>query len=129
MTFAQRQQDLHEDLPDYVLLHEVLIFLQSPNQLRQIAVFAILHDYKYFLRRAVDEVLMVPHNVRVAQFGQAVDLTDDLVSLARTHMAVVDFLPGVILFFAVLFILVALHLVDEAVRTLSDFLNDRVVVH
>ena len=47
-------------------------------------------DFKIFL---VDDSVVIPHNIRVSEFSQNVDLWNDLLLLFFVHFAVIKLLP------------------------------------
>jgi hypothetical protein len=63
VTLAQGKQNLHEYLPDDILLDKVFVAPQPPDQLSKVAIFTVLHDDVYSLLLAVKQVVIIPHNV------------------------------------------------------------------
>ena len=65
MALKQRERDLHEYLPDKVLIDLEPSFLAFLNQLRQVSALAIFHNDIQSSVRLVYELVHATHNVFV----------------------------------------------------------------
>lgn len=63
VALVERQQDLHEDLPDNVFSDEVFLRAAFLDKLRHVAIFAVLHHDQKFVLLLEYDLVIVLHNV------------------------------------------------------------------
>ena len=92
--------DLHEYLPNDVLIHVIFIALAPLNQLQNISALAILHHdvnglilFFYDPRITSLSPVVVSDDIRVLELSKNVDLRNELFFFFLRHFAIVEFFP------------------------------------
>ena len=67
VAVMQRQQDLHEIMPDGLFWNEAAVFLRLLDHGGQVAASAVLHEYVQITCVAVNVAVMISHDVVVVQ--------------------------------------------------------------
>lgn len=116
VALSQSQEHLHENFPNHVLGHEILVRLALLDQLGHVAVLAELHHNEDLLFLAQVDALHVTHDVGVIQLAQAIDFADDLTALFFGQMTVFDFFPTIEFLRSVLVLLLLFFIVFGCVE-------------
>lgn len=93
MTLKQSKSDLHQYLPDEVLIDALALLLTLGDKLGQVAALAVLHHDVERCLLFVNDLVEAPNDIFVLELPQNVDLIDELMDLFLSELSVVDLLP------------------------------------
>lgn len=97
VALLERENDLAEHAHHACLVDVLSLRLVPLDQRGEVAARAVLHHDEELGRRLVDDPVVIPHDIRMAQLAQDVDLGNDLLLFPLVHQAIVQLLPNQIL--------------------------------